>query len=303
MKFRYFTHKTKEFCTTWRFGLFPENDENFATIQWWDMNGENKCCPFYVDFDYASAHFATKHLAYEIERLLGVFPDVFFSGNKGFHVVLPMAISGNNCEKIVSYIVHNKLGAGLFLDNHMYKNREMWRMENSRHEKTGLYKIKLTKAELFELNEYKIGSLAAVHRESTPCNMDKFNKELFKTWVDAARENLKSTPVREREPVPEWNGSLPPCVYRVIATRPDEGQWHNVIFNLTRCFEQAGATQEETINILLEQEHFQEDADYVEKTIRNTYKSNGRKTWGCKNLPMFTEKCVPSLCKYWRNNE
>lgn len=64
---------------------------------------------------------------------------VYFSGGKGFHIeVKPMAVKGD--YKFFAEYLKKEL-ALKSLDIRIYDDRRMWRLVNSQHQKTGLYKV------------------------------------------------------------------------------------------------------------------------------------------------------------------
>ena len=96
---------------------------------------------------------------------------VFFSGNKGFSVDVPGDLFGG-------FAPHPDIGAMLrnvaldlagdleTLDKSIYQKFRLWRTQNTRHGKSGLYKVRLSIAELFDLDIDAIRGLA--HKPRKP---------------------------------------------------------------------------------------------------------------------------------------
>jgi hypothetical protein len=94
----------------------------------------------------------------------------YFSGQKGFHVEIPAALFGGF---VPSTELHRclKQAAGLILgdipyDGSVYDKLRLWRLPNSRHSKTGLYKVRLTPAEVLTLGIDEIRALAKAPRDT-----------------------------------------------------------------------------------------------------------------------------------------
>jgi hypothetical protein len=89
----------------------------------------------------------------------------FFSGSKGFHVAIPSSLSGARpgadfhlvtkefCRMIADQ-------AGISIDESVYRKLQPLRAPNSRHEKSGLFKIRLTPEELVTLPFEQIHAMA-----------------------------------------------------------------------------------------------------------------------------------------------
>ena len=90
---------------------------------------------------------------------------VFFSGNKGFHIGLPLTHMPS--PSAVFHLVCRKMAEGLAgtanvrIDSAIYDRVRLLRAPNSRHPKTGLHKRRFTHDELMGLNIDRIRELAA----------------------------------------------------------------------------------------------------------------------------------------------
>ena len=92
-----------------------------------------------------------------------------FSGNKGFHISIPFAAvcehpkPSNNFHKIYKGIISDIAGDDWkYLDMSIYEIRRIFRMTNTKHIKTGLYKVPLT---FNELQSYRIASIKELAKE------------------------------------------------------------------------------------------------------------------------------------------
>ncbi len=96
---------------------------------------------------------------------------IAFSGNKGFHIVIPFeavkqdAKPGNNFYLIYKNIAEEIVGGLKYADRSIYEIRRVLRISNTRHSESGLYKIPLTYKEFIEYDIDKIRALASAPRK------------------------------------------------------------------------------------------------------------------------------------------
>jgi hypothetical protein len=111
-----------------------------------------------ADFEAATRD-ARRLAAFTVDRWR-IDPDdllAFFSGNKGFHLLLPLAACGSPPPSIDFNAVSRKLAsnlaaaAGVTIDVAVYSKTQPLRSPNSRHSKTGLRKRALAYGELLEV--------------------------------------------------------------------------------------------------------------------------------------------------------
>ena len=79
---------------------------------------------------------------------------LFFSGGRGFHVVVPhaafaqpLAEDNHLVNRRIAELIQEETG-DLHIDWAIYSNRRQFRLPNTRHQKSGLYKVALTRADL-----------------------------------------------------------------------------------------------------------------------------------------------------------
>jgi hypothetical protein len=137
-----------------------------------------------VDFDSAKDTAAALAEARQLLRQLAEVYDVparalglYFSGMKGFAVLIPAALFGGfapstDAAKYVGQIVQ-KLTVGLrTVDHSIYDLTRLLRLPNTRHSRTGLYKIPLTPTEFLTLTIDEIKVLATTPREPNQADPD-----------------------------------------------------------------------------------------------------------------------------------
>jgi hypothetical protein len=129
---------------------------------------------------------------------------VFSSGRRGFHVLTPASrfgaqpsrgfavITGRVCKTIAESV-------GVVLDQHLYTRLQPMRTPNSRHEKTGLFKVRLSIEELVAASIDDITSLASDPRPFPAPALDGEPVErLVELWREAEREHRHEMSVRSR---------------------------------------------------------------------------------------------------------
>lgn len=108
--------------------------------------------PLYFDLDYEEdTHIALHDAADLVEELIEHIPseaiDVYFSGGKGYHIEIEPLVLGisasDDLPKISSFIAHDleEKCDIVSIDYQVYDIRRMWRVVNTRHRKTKLYKV------------------------------------------------------------------------------------------------------------------------------------------------------------------
>jgi hypothetical protein len=133
---------------------------------------------FFMDFDCEeNPDKARKEAVATVKKLIFDYEvpeaivDIAFSGKKGFAItIFDRVFSAETLDYlplvwksiIQEFAVKLKLRT---VDTSIYERRRLWRLLNSRHQKTGLYKIPLTLTELEKLSIEEIKGLATKPRE------------------------------------------------------------------------------------------------------------------------------------------
>lgn len=116
-----------------------------------------------------------------VRRVLGILHErdgvpvesvrCYYSGAKGFHVEVPSGLFGgfepsqhiaSRLRQLVQLMFPE--GNGVLYDHAVYEKLRLWRWPNTRHSKTGLYKVPLTGAEILILTLDQIRMLARAPR-------------------------------------------------------------------------------------------------------------------------------------------
>lgn len=161
-----------------RVGIAPRDYEAYITLYPFDKTiegyvqinktikgykGQHACTYICIDIDNETdregSRLSTMQVINRINAVYNVHPNdlfIYFSGNKGFHVYLVdrlLGISGKFFDEIgtkcKSFVTETFAGISN-IDPKIYEDHRIIRIPNSRHAKTGLYKIEITHAELIQ---------------------------------------------------------------------------------------------------------------------------------------------------------
>jgi Eukaryotic-type DNA primase, large subunit len=135
------------------------------------------------------------------------------------------------------------------LDLVIYDRRRLWRMLNSKHNKTGLYKIPLTLTELENLRIEQIKALATKPREPFIKSETKAVKEAellylkhknaVEHWAAERKQDFKPTEIKP-------TADDPPCVKRLLENGAHKGNRNNATFQLAVYYTNKGLAFEDT---------------------------------------------------------
>lgn len=229
---------------------------------------------------------------------------IYFSGNKGFHLIIPGEILGikpqkelNEVFKIIAEQVSN-YSLHKTIDLKIYDSKRLFRVPNSINSKTNLYKILLTPDELKNLSEKDIRTLATKPRNIVPSNKATTNTFAMAQFRNAElKYEDKKKELDAKAKV--HHGTLkivPPCIKNILENGAEKGSRNVTIACLTSFYKSYGKSMEETIEYLSEW-----NSRNVEPTpdreLRNTIKSIflGDKYYGCSTLSIITE-CNKEEC-------
>lgn len=163
----------------------PGKSAYFRTVQSFVLPGkeqdEKHIAPFYIDLDAEDLSQSLRDARIVVEHFVEGFevePEVWFSGNRGFHITIPAMAFGATPDSHLTYHwrhTADALSRALLLetlDERVYSRPRMWRIEATRHAKTGLFKTKLSVHELRSLDAAGIRELARETREKDEEGID-----------------------------------------------------------------------------------------------------------------------------------
>lgn len=268
----------------------------------------------YLDFDcledFEKAREDVKHTLSFFKIVYKIQPDeikIYFSGNKGFHLIIQNEIlniqprKDLNCifkmlaEQIRTFSIYKTV------DLKIYDSKRLFRVPNTINSKTGLYKIMITADELFNLSEHEIKTLAKQPRNITLNKKPIYNPvaanqyiELIKNYEKLEKENRKHEKgFRYRKTL----NITPECITNILENGAEEGSRNITIACLTSFYKESGKTFNEIIDLITEW-NSKNTKPTSEREMKSTIKSifYGNKTYGCSTLQTITN-CNKSDCK------
>lgn len=145
---------------------------------------------------------------------------LYFSGSKGFHLLVPAAMFSPEPSPTLNATFAAMAGRmfdGVEYDAGIYDNVRLFRVSNTRHGKTGLYKVPLTPAELLSLDSASILELAKQPRSVAAWDPSE-NEALRELYLECrcADHRSRSTAAGESKPV-DLSPDARPCIAAMLA--------------------------------------------------------------------------------------
>lgn len=232
------------------------------------------------DLRYAITH---------LHHLYGLDPKqdmrFFFSGKKGLSLLIsPIALGYSPdenlniyfkaiAEDIRRYVPHGTL------DLSIYDRKRLWRLVNSKHEATGLFKIPLTMEEARTEVLADVQALARNPREMEYPTSSKKREKVKPRLALVLGQTSHGSGMVPTRPL----SYTPPCVTFLEENGVDEGQRNVATAALANFYQQAGYQMEEIIQRMKEwnSNHCQPplSGQEVERTARSAV--TGSYQWGC----------------------
>jgi len=269
--------------------------------------------PLYLDWDKEdNPNAARKEAAATIKKLIEEYkiPEssiaIAFSGCKGISVTIAPEVfnakPSNDLPLVWKYIAKD-LQTRLHLktlDTGIYDRRRLWRILNSRHNKTGLYKIPLTLTELENLSIEQIKALAAKPREpfiqqqaqSIPDaeRLYREHKEKTENWLSTRKPQFQKDTLKTTDD--------PPCIKRLFESGAQKGNRNTQTFQLAVYYASKDLASQDIEN-LCSQFASKSDTPLSEQEIQTIVDSatkgyaEGRYSVGCST---FADSCNKDTC-------
>lgn len=235
---------------------------------------------------------------------------IYYSGNKGVHIIVPAVILGiepmpllNGVFKTIALSIKS-FTPNKTVDTQIYDNKRMFRIPNTIHEKSKLYKIPLTPEELRNLSEEQIKVLAQQQREIQLNTIYETNNIAQKQFQRAIEEYyvLDKESKKDKRFKTKYNFT-PPCIQYILENGAIEGQRNITIACLTGFCKNSGKSLNETIEFISDwnSNNAKPTGDQeMKKTIKSIF--NGEKIYGCTTLKLISV-CDESRCKLSKKKE
>jgi len=231
-----------------------------------------------------------------LEQEYGLCSDqviLFFSGYKGFHILLPTELFGGWKPSIdlpqkfrkCAFELADK--AGIKIDKAIYDVSRLLRLSNTKNAKSGLYKIWISsKTALTGSLDQILEKAKQKQKTNLPSNFNEC-KKLVKLWKEISKEieyeNSANLLLNENETRIELE-FVKPCINRLLSGIP-QGNRHNAAFRITDNLFKTGYSNTESLNILkqwsLKCEPVYEDQIDLERIVKDIY--SGKYDFGCRD--------------------
>lgn len=261
---------------------------------------------FYLDFDdenniekVREDAISTINLINQLFRIPKEDINIFFSGSKGFHLTVDKKILGVEPDKKLN-IIYKHIAKMLYkqtkhktIDMKIYDNKRLFRLPNSQHEKTNLYKIQISYQELVNLSHDQLSQLARNPRE-----LSNDTKEL-NVYANKMYLKLKESAIEEFEKILNGNyfsnvtktiKDTPPCIMNLLEEGPIDGTKNNTLAILTSFYKSKGLSYRDTYNLVLDWSNGSIPEGEFRRTVNSIY--NSEKRYGCRSLKIY------SICDY-----
>lgn len=278
--------------------VYSYNDENIDNAY---LIGD-----LYFDFDDSDYNKVKVDALRTIDLMYNLFGidkcdvSIFFSGNKGLHLIIDKNILGvkphknlNAIYKEIILTIYNVLEHKT-LDTKIYDNKRLFRIPNTKHEKTGLFKIPITFQELKDHDGNKIRSLATNKRQinnNVNLNKDLNNKatSMYLKYVDKTIEKINKSEEIKNKNTNNVITSNPPCILHLYRNGADSGNRNNAAAMLTSFLRNKGYDYSQVYKIVREWNENNsnplKDAE-LSKTCKSMFNSNN--SYGCTSFQIIS---------------
>lgn len=268
----------------------------------------------YIDFDVTDIDnnfWMIRNDAIKVVSILGAIFGIdkdmiqlYFSGNKGIHIVVPAETIGIHPHPQLNMVFKkvaedmNKLTKHNTVDTRIYDKVRLFRVPNSIHPKTGLYKIPITFDELRDLPIDDMQKLAERPRKPIPVRKQYLTQanRMYQSYIKAYEEEERRIAARKKSGKRSSLNFMPPCIEHIINNPVPDGKRNNTTAVLASYFMQRGIKEEEAIDRIFawNQEQCQppQPESEIEKTIASIFRREHR--YGCaalKELSVCSSSC------------
>lgn len=226
--------------------------------------------------------------------------NIYFSGKKGLHILVSYITLGVKPEEKLNerYLqiakMINDMSTYNTLDLSIYDKRRLFRIPNSKHQATGLFKVEITEEELRTLSIEKIKEISKSNRV-LKSNPPKKNFEAERALGYYKVEDKKETN-RKRKEVLDYT---PPCIKILFNRDTPKGNRNNLVALLSSHIRDRGFSEDKCIERLCEwNEEYCSPMLHkaeIKRTVKSIYSSD--KSFGCTTINKFCD-CPDEKCNF-----
>tara|TARA_R100001082_G_scaffold110971_1_gene92660 strand:+ start:5765 stop:7534 length:1770 start_codon:yes stop_codon:yes gene_type:complete len=218
----------------------------------------------------------------------------FFSGT-GYHLVLPNSVFNFSPSDDLPYVVKytmEYLFQDIGIDSSVYMRTGIYRVQHTKNQKTGLYKIPITMREIMSSSPDEILKLAETPRLEFPYTEmigDGELEEHIVTEIPSIRSEKKVT-----EP-----SNIVPCIQSMINLGPQEGNRHHTAMRIISHFRRNGFPSNFVKAAMMHWNDNNLEQSEIERLVEDTY--NGGYCYSCQDK-LMVKHCKPR-CVFFKRKD
>lgn len=229
---------------------------------------------------------------------------IFFSGNKGFHLIIPIKIFGiqeDNRLNEIYYKFAKEIQTHTLFDfvDLRYDRRRLFRVINSINSESNLYKIQISYQELKNLKIDILKKMAKKPRQVIYNNNIKIStiaNEKFNEYKEEVYHPKKEKSFRFNR---RYNKMLP-CILNVLENGVKQGNRNNVTVAIASSLLQKGMPYEDVLDKVIiwnsEKNSPALNSKEVERAVKSALKELRKGfRYGCTKMKEY-DYCIPKKC-------
>ena len=283
-----------------------------------DQNTANYIAPLYLDLDIDDIEInflkVKQDLLLVMRRLKTIFNlsdkdiELYFSGSKGFHILVSHSIFGFEPSRNINK-QYKKIAIDLktytvnkSVDTKIYDNKRLFRVPNTINHKTGLYKVPISYDKIKEINSFEELRKYASSKKPMMPRIYKFNPKArlaFDEMIERidSEEKAKVNTKLAKEFI--QRKELLPCVQYILNHGAAKGNRNNSTVALANSLFQVGKEYGEVLEIIsywnaTKNEDPLDDSE-IRTTVQSAYNNaQANRYYGCtmfKDLDVCVKGC------------
>lgn len=288
---------------------------NDADIRKADMIGD-----LYIDFDVDDIQADFEQLRTDVFRtsaalkaLFGIGEanmQLYFSGGKGFHLLVPSEVLGvkphpelnmiyKHIAEDLSKLIHHDT-----IDTRIYDKVRLLRVPNSIHQSTGLYKVPITMQELREGTLESLSRIAAAPRKPSSVQRSYSTKanRMYSKYISEWEKEKAAIENRRQKYKEKTLDFMPPCIQHILEEGAQQGKRNNTVAALASYFLQRGIKESEALDRVNDWNELNcvpsLPGREVQTTVQSIYRSEHK--FGCRTLKEIS--VCSSSCKLYKDD-
>lgn len=277
--------------------VFSSDGEDIYGPLYFDLDGDISSDASYEDLknDVNTLYSELYKLGLEDEDI-----DLYFSGSKGYHVLVSPLVLGikpskdlNLAYKRYASYLSEKVGIKS-LDMVIYDKRRLLRMPNTINSKSGSYKLCIGKNRFDtytreELITFSKNPLAPIYCKASMHEYNEAAAKRFSSWLQSVKSENNSINVNKNidtviDDLKKDTVRAPlPCVLYILENEFPEGKRNNALYNASLSLKQAGYSYDQVLSIMIARNNASSnplDINEVVDPIKSIYRHNNTpKCW------------------------